>query len=102
MFNLLLPFESTLSKLTNEKIFSSLTSIFGEKKKMATINVSQSCKKSRDSHFSQKASKIFIKQNAGRKKERSEPHLSALNSISVISLGSDEVAEGCRLYQRGL
>lgn len=90
----------------NGKIFSSLTSnltgILGEKKKMATINVSQSRKNSRDSHFSKKASKILIKQNAERKKERSEPRLSALNSISVILLRSDEVAEGCRLYQRGL
>lgn len=90
----------------NGKIFFSLTSnltgTVGEKKKMSTINVSQSSKKCRDSQFNQKASKILIKQNAERKKERSEPRLSALNSISVISLRSDEVAEGCRLYQRGL
>lgn len=83
---------------------SNLTGILGEKKKTATINhlYHNHAKNSRDSHFSQKASKRLIKQNAERKKERSEPHLSALNSISLISLGSDEVAEGCRLCQRGL
>lgn len=29
-------------------------------------------------------------------------YVSALNSISVVLLGHDEVDVGCRLYQRGL